>query len=329
MSCSSQTSPPGEGNALDGGVVGEPAHLFAAALVDEATGETATFVVGLEDLFQDFLLAAARDDEGDLVGVRHDGEGQGDSSGRGLGAVLDRGDPGVGLAQELVAREQTARVAVGATTEQDQIKDGRLDRVLAGEARHERLLVLVGQLLSVVEVFEVDGVDGRRALSTGDLVEEVLLQEAVVAVFVVKGHGPLVGEKDLPFRKLRAGFGVFVGPGHEESFGERRGEGTSRHGHLERVVPLEGGLLTRQDVSAQVGGEVVDRRVTVQVCLFTHLVRARMRVYGEEGEISGYGFLVSCFLFSYRKNCWRLSELCLNRLRCDDASVSVLGVVCS
>lgn len=191
-------------------MISEPADFLTTAFVDETTGKTAAFVVGFEDFLEDFLLGAARGDECDLVRVRHDRQCQGDSPCWRLGAVFDRGDPGIRLAQELVAGEQTARVPIRTTAQQDQVEDGRLDRVLAGETRHERLLVLVGQFLRVVEVLDVDGVDGRCALFAGDLIEEVFLQKAVVAVFVVERDGALVGEEDFPFRKLWSGLRVLI-----------------------------------------------------------------------------------------------------------------------
>jgi len=72
---------------------------------------------------------------------------------------------------------------------------------------------------------DVDGVDGRLSHLRGDLVEELVLQEPVVGVFVVEGHGALVGEEDLPLVELD---GVFWRGGlREEGLREGLREGAA------------------------------------------------------------------------------------------------------
>lgn len=79
-----------------------------------------------------------------------------------------------------MAGEQAARVPVGPATEEDQVESGEFDGVLCGEDAHERLLVLVRQLLHVVEVLRFNGVDSRLAERGGDLCEQFVVEELVV-----------------------------------------------------------------------------------------------------------------------------------------------------
>jgi hypothetical protein len=155
-----------------------------------------------------------------------------------------------------VAGEQAARVAVGPAPEQEEVEDRELDAVAGGEARDQELLVLVGQLLHVVEVCHVDGVHGGLAHGGGDLVEELVLQEAVVGILVVERHGPLVGEEDLPLVELD---GILGRAGRrQERLGEGLGEGAAGDGDLEGIVPVEAGRLGLDDVGPEVHGEVID-----------------------------------------------------------------------
>lgn len=110
----------------------------------------------------------------------NNGQSQGDSLGGWLGRVLDGRDPGVGLAQQLVAGKQRASVAVGPAAEQEEVEDGQAHGVARGEAADERLFVLVGELLDVVEVLGVDCVHGGGLLVGGQLVEQLGLEEGVV-----------------------------------------------------------------------------------------------------------------------------------------------------
>lgn len=89
-------------------------------------------------------------------------------------------------------------MAVVSAAEQDQVKHGELDRVLCGKRLDERLLVGIGEFLGVVKFLYIDGDDNGRSVRGGDLVEELLLQQAVVAVWVVQRHGALVSEEDFP-----------------------------------------------------------------------------------------------------------------------------------
>lgn len=164
-----------------------------------------------------------------------------------------------------MAGEQAAGVAVGAGAEQQEVEDGQAHAVAAGEAGDEGLFVLVGQLLGVVEIGGVDGVDGRGAELLGDLLEQLLLQEGVVGVFVVEGHGALVGEEDLPLTKVDGVFGA--GGRGEQGLRQRLGEGTARDGDLEGTVTTQAGILCLDDVGSQSGRELADRWVGVEVWL--------------------------------------------------------------
>lgn len=248
-----QETSPREAHTLDGSVISEPTAAIAGSLVDEGTGQA---IAVLEDALHDVPLATAGSDKGDANGVGDNGQREGDAPGRGLGRVLDGGDPGVGLAQERVAREQAAGVAVGAGAEQQQVEDGQLDGVAAGERPDQQLLVLVGELLGVVEVLGVDGVDGGRALLGRDPVEQVLLQQAVVAVLVVERDGALVAEEDLPLAPVHA---VVVGLGRRQQRRRQRlRQRPARHAHLEGAVARKAGVLALDDVGAQRGRQGVD-----------------------------------------------------------------------
>lgn len=177
-----------------------------------------------------------------------DGQGEGDALGRGLRGVVDGGDPGVRLAQEGVAGEEGAGVAVGTAAEEEEVEDGEADRVAAGEAGDEDLLVAVGDLLEVVEVGDVDGVDGGLLVG-GELVEELGLEEGVVGVGVVEGHDALVGEEDLPL--LEVDYVVVCGRGREERGGQGLGEGAAGDGDLEDAVAGEAEGLALDNVFAQ------------------------------------------------------------------------------
>ncbi|TLS28666.1 hypothetical protein PpBr36_00442 [Pyricularia pennisetigena] len=228
-------------DALDGWIVDEPRTPVPCALVHEGARQ-ARFLV--KDLLHNLLLAAAGGDKGDAHAVGDHGQGQGDAARRGLGAVLDGGDPGARLAQQLVAGEQAAGVAVGAAAEQQQVEDRELDAVAAGEAADQGLLVAVGQLLRVVEDLGVDGVHGR--LGPLDLVQQLLLEQAIVGVLVVKRHGALVGEEYLPL--VPAHRGLAGRRGGEEGLRQGLGEGAARDGDLEDIVSCYAGVLALDDI---------------------------------------------------------------------------------
>lgn len=217
-----QVRPPGKADALNGGLVDEPAAPVSRSFVDESARQARASV---ENLLHDVLLAGAGGDKGDADGVRDDGQRQGDSLGGRLGRVLDGGDPGVGLAEQLVAGEEGAGVAVGPAAEQQQVKDGQADRVARGEAGDERLLVLVGELLDVAEVLRVDGVHGGGLLVRGQLVEQLGLDQGVVGLGVVQRHRALVGEEDFPLGKVDRVFGARGGS--QQRRGERLGQRAS------------------------------------------------------------------------------------------------------
>lgn len=157
-----------------------------------------------------------------------------------------------------MSREQTAGMSIGPAAQQQQIEDGQLDAIPRGEAVHEELLVLIGQLLDVIQLRDVDGVHDGLAHVGGDLVEQLGLQEAVVGVGVVEGHGALVGEEDLPLVELDR---VFGGAGRgQERLGQGLGQRAARHGDLEDLMSLNAGILTLHYVCSQTGREGVDGR---------------------------------------------------------------------
>lgn len=135
----------GVADAFDGGLVHKPTATIACGVVDERAGETRSGAI-LEDLLHNGLFAATSRDKGDTHGVRDHGQGQCDALGRRLGAVLDGGNPGGSLAQEFVAGEQRAGVAIGAAAEQQEVEDGQTDRITAGKRADEDLLVVIGHL---------------------------------------------------------------------------------------------------------------------------------------------------------------------------------------
>jgi len=168
-------------------------------------------------LLHDILLAASSGDKCDADSVVNHGEGEGDALGRRLGRIFDGSDPGVDLAEKLMTREERAGMSIGSASEEEEVEDGQTNRVAAGEASNEGLLVLVGKLLNVVQVLGVDGVDGRL-LVLGDLVQELLFQKSIIGVFVVERHGTLVGEKDFPACEIDEVVGA--GRGGQEGLGE-------------------------------------------------------------------------------------------------------------
>lgn len=164
-----------------------------------------------------------------------------------------------------MAGEEGASVAVGAAAQEDQVEHRDLDAVASSKSLDKRLLVLVGQFLNVIEVLGVDGVDGRLAHFGGDLVEQLGLEEAVVAVLMVEGNGALVGKEDVPFGKVDSAFA-----GGDEGLGENLGERTARDGDAEGVVALKGLVLGVDDVDAQALCELVVVREGEEVCGFAH-----------------------------------------------------------
>lgn len=77
-----------------------------------------------------------------------------------------------------MAGEETAGVAIRATTQEDQVKDGQFDAVLGSKGPHQVFLVEVGQLLGVVvvDMVGIDGVDSRSSELRRDLGQQLGLQ---------------------------------------------------------------------------------------------------------------------------------------------------------
>lgn len=130
-------------------------------------------------------------------GATHNWVGDSDAFCGRLGAVLDGCDPAVLLSEKLVAGKETAGVAVWAHAEEDEVEDGIPDALLACKCLDKLLLVGVREFLGVVEERLVNGVD-LGSLELGNLGEELLVAEVVVAVLVVQGDEALIGKEDLP-----------------------------------------------------------------------------------------------------------------------------------
>ena len=185
-----------------------------------------------------------------------------------LGGILDRSDPSVGLAEQLMAGEERAGVSVGSTSQEEKVEDGQADRIATGEASNKGLLILVGKFLDVVQVLGVDGVDGRL-LILGDLVQELLLQESIVGIFVVEGHGTLVGEENFPASEIDDIVGT--GRGGQKGLSECLGQRTTRDSDLESAVSSDTGSLALNNIRPQCRGKSVNVAESEEIWLcFTH-----------------------------------------------------------
>lgn len=125
---------------------------------------------------------------------------KGDTLWRRLGTVFDGSNPGVLFAQEAVAGEKGAGVAVGSATEQKEVEDGQAYGVARGKRVDKHLLIGIGDIGGITsdEVL-VDRVDSRLGGVRGKLVEKLGLEESVIGVFMVKRNNTLVGKENLPF----------------------------------------------------------------------------------------------------------------------------------
>lgn len=189
-------------DAFQSGIVGEPADLITSTLVDQTTRQCAT-LLSLEDLLEDVLLASSSSDKGNLCSMEDNGQTESNAFGWRLGRVRDAQDPGIGFAQQRVFGEERASVAIGTAAKKEQVEGGEFDRVAGGKDRDELLLILVGALLSVVEVFLLNGVDlGLAESFLVNLVQQLILEEFVVAVFVIQWDAALVGEEDFPLAEI-------------------------------------------------------------------------------------------------------------------------------
>lgn len=262
----SQAAPSWVAHAIHSRIIHEPAHSISTPLINKRTRQSRAL---LKDLLEHLLLPGACRHKRNPHRMVHHGQGKRNPLRRRLGAILNRRDPRVRLAQQLMAREQRASMPIRPAAEQDQVEDRQLDGVALRKVAHEELLVLVRHLLDVIEMRDIDGVDGRGAELGGDLVEELGFQERVVAVCVVEGDGALVREEDLPLGEVDGVVGG--GGGGEERRGQGLGEGAARDGDFEGAVPADARVLRLDDVVAEAGGEVVDGGEGVEVWLFTHL----------------------------------------------------------
>ena len=175
-------------------VIHEPYELAGSHWPHTRSGQTQ--LGGVQDGVQDLHLSRASRDERDTGGVIDHGVGERHAARGRLGRVLDVRDPAVGLREELVAREERGRVAVGADAEQDKVKDGEARRVLLRKLVNQLLLVRVRELFQVVLQRWVDRVDvGWR---DGHFGVERVLRELVVGIFMIERDDAFVYVKDMP-----------------------------------------------------------------------------------------------------------------------------------
>ena len=187
----------GEGNTFNRCIVDKPRTTTLGSFIDYSAGEGAT-TLEFEDLFHDIILSGACGNKGNMNRMYDDRDCKGDSTGGWLWAVLDRCYPGVVLSQELVAGEERAGMAVGPASEKDKIKDGQLDTVAASKAFDKELFVMVGKLLGVAKILNLDRVDVWCTVFGGDLIEKFLSEEAVIGLFMVERNSALVCKENLP-----------------------------------------------------------------------------------------------------------------------------------
>jgi hypothetical protein len=273
-SCLLKRAPLGKVHALRRSIVAKPAHTLSSTLIHQTTRQLPA-LFGLENAFENLLLARACANKRYARGVLHDRKGERNALGRRLGRVLDAEHPGVRLAKLRVAGEKTASVSVRSTAEEQQVEERQFDAVARGEDGDESLFVSVGGFLRVVEQVLVDGEDFGLSQFGRDFGEEFFLDQLVVGVFVGEGHAALVGVEDFPLAEVRAV--VFVTrTGCQEGFGEDFGQRAAGDGDAECVVALFGFGLGFEDVFAQVGREVfVD-------------VREGVEVYGAASHVCGW-----------------------------------------
>lgn len=246
-------------------MISEPADLIPSTLVNQRRRKAGA-LLKIKDLLQDLLLASTSRDKGDVDSVGDNGQSEGNALRRGLGRVGLSSNPSVLFAQQVVAREERASVAVGTAAQQDEIEDGKLDAVLAGKLAHQVLLVEIGEFLGVVifDVLLVDGVDDGRAELGGDLGDQLVLQQAVVALLVVEGYGALVGEENVPLGELGDILGGTIAGG-EEGLGQDGGQGTTGDSDAEAIVAGKGGILAAEDVAAQLRRKSVGAGEAVEI----------------------------------------------------------------
>lgn len=191
----------GEVDTLNGGVGNEPEDGSSSDLVDHGRGKSGLGL--LENLLENGGLSSTLGDESNGLGSLENGEGDGDSSGRRLGGVLDGGDELGLLLEQSMSREQRASVAVGTASKQDEIENGNT----LGVQRHvgnDLLLVVLGNSIGLVQKGLLHGED-LWLLILGDVIEEILLEESVVGVGIIQLDQSLIREEDLPLGELGLG----------------------------------------------------------------------------------------------------------------------------
>lgn len=275
----------GVANAFDSRLVHEPTASVTRSLVNDRAGKAGGSAL-FKNTFHDVLLAATSSDKGDPHRVGDHGQGQGDALGRRLRAVLDRCNPGSTFAQKFVTWEKGAGVAIGATTEKQEVENRQADGVAAGEGADQNLLVVIGNLQGLlVEFILVDWVHFGLSSVCRDLVEQFLLQQAEVGVFVVQGDDPLVGKENLPLVPLDGVVGARRR--REQCLGQGLGQRTAGHGYLEGVMTGDAGILALNHVCAQSrseGGDIGEGK-EIGLAVDTHRCGGLSEREGTKGSV--------------------------------------------
>jgi hypothetical protein len=94
-------------------------------------------------------------------------------------------------------------MAIWTAAEEYKVENGDSDAILCRERFHQLVLILVCDFIRVVEEVCVYRVHGGLSELGWDFVEELVLEQAVVAILVVQRHEPFVGHEDVPRRETR------------------------------------------------------------------------------------------------------------------------------
>jgi len=123
-------------------------------------------------------------------------EGECDALRGWLRGVFKIGYPAVLVGEELVSGEERSRVSIGSHSEKDQIEDGEASRLLLREFVDELLFVSIGELLQVVEMRRIDGMNVM--CRDRDFGKQMGGARQVVGIGVIKGYYTLIDIEDLP-----------------------------------------------------------------------------------------------------------------------------------
>lgn len=103
----------------------------------------------IQDLFHHLSLSLSCCDERHVVRVVHDGQRECDTVGWRLGRVRHLRHPPLRFLEQRMVGEERARVPVRAHAQKDEIKHGKLDRVLGGEDIAQLIRIILGGLLGI------------------------------------------------------------------------------------------------------------------------------------------------------------------------------------